>query len=293
MLKKYFGPLVAPWMYTLARATNNKRLADAALEVDPYNLRPLNILGLPAQQNDVVAALRHASLLAARTSTADASKILRLVAHSRSQLRQDVIGLLAAGEKRGGYFVEVGVGDGESLSNTFLMEQSYDWNGLLCEPNRKFQETIVKRRKAKLERRAIYRKTGERLDFLADENLGELSRLVSAEGGDFHKRSGEVYTVTTVTLDEALLEAGAPRDIDFVSIDTEGSELAVLEGFDLSKWNVGMLVLEHNFDVQRRKKYAEVLVPQGYVSILSPVSGFDDWYVHRDYAPGFLNGLKH
>jgi hypothetical protein len=43
--------------------------------------------------------------------------------------------------------------------------------------------------------------------------------------------------------------------IDFISIDTGGNELETLEGFDLLKWKVKLLVVQNNFDEPYIKNY--------------------------------------
>ena len=47
-------------------------------------------------------------------------------------------------------------------------------------------------------------------------------------------------------LDSILEEVEFTKDIDFISIDTEGTELDVLKGIDLDVWNVKLLVVENN-----------------------------------------------
>jgi len=49
---------------------------------------------------------------------------------SNGQALQDFFVLIALGGKRKGYFLEIGASDGKSLSNTFLLEKEFDWNGV-------------------------------------------------------------------------------------------------------------------------------------------------------------------
>jgi FkbM family methyltransferase len=271
--------------------SRNKKLSKLAIAADPYNLRALNLVDLDPGHNTIVQRLRHITLISAAVDLDSAERLVQIHSRSRSQFHQDMLVLMATKEKQNGYFVEVGVGDGEFLSNTVLLEDEYGWKGLLCEPNVTFQSSIIERRKAMLEKRAIYRTDGEELQFLADDAIGELSRLVDAEGSDAHKRAGKTYSVYTTTLDQALEAANAPDVIDYVSIDTEGSEVAVLDGFNLSRWKVGIITIEHNNDRARRKEFASRLEPYGFVQVLKSVSGVDDWYVNRDYAPDFVAAL--
>ena len=52
------------------------------------------------------------------------------------------------------------------------------------------------------------------------------------------------------TLDSILAEQGAPKIIDFLSIDVEGSEMAVLEGLSLDKYDIKTLCIETFDDPQ-------------------------------------------
>src|SRR3712207_7179394 len=57
---------------------------------------------------------------------------------AKSQFGQDAFVLAVLGERTGGYFVDVGAGDGVNPSNTHLLEAAFGWRGLLVEPNPAF-----------------------------------------------------------------------------------------------------------------------------------------------------------
>jgi len=58
--------------------------------------------------------------------------------------------------------------------------------------------------------------------------------------------------------------------VDFVSIDTEGTELNVLKGFDLVKYNPKVLLIENNYndtDVEEYlKDFGYIKVKRNYVN---------------------------
>ena len=62
------------------------------------------------------------------------SELLQYFGKSKSQIRQDLFVLSHLGFKKNGFFVEFGATDGVSLSNTYLMENLFEWNGILAEP---------------------------------------------------------------------------------------------------------------------------------------------------------------
>ena len=63
-----------------------------------------------------------------------------------------------------------------------------------------------------------------------------------------------------------------------MSIDTEGSEFAILNAFDFDRWRFGALTVEHNFLPQREAIHT-LLVSHGYTRVLAHISKQDDWYV--------------
>jgi FkbM family methyltransferase len=64
--------------------------------------------------------------------------------------------------------------------------------------------------------------------------------------------------------------------IDFVSIDTEGTELDVLMGFDINRWSPKLFVIENNFG---ESKFLEYLEGFGYE--FSERIGVNDFFVKR------------
>lgn len=217
--------------------------------------------------------------------TAFLALLSRFTSRHKSQLGQDVFALAMNGFRRQGYFVEVG----EHLSNSYLLEREYGWNGLLIEPNPANHATLHAR-KAALVVKAAWKQSGERLTFHATTASG-LSTLAGVTPGDLHDRSQfEAIEVEAMTLDDILAEAGAPRVIDYMSIDVEGAETAVLDGLSLDKWDVRALTLEHNNDKQRLAEFDRRLVKHGLVRVLEIVSDFDAYYARPECLEAWRRG---
>jgi hypothetical protein len=73
-----------------------------------------------------------------------------------------------------------------------------------------------------------------------------------------------------------------------MSVDTEGSELAILEEFDFSRWRPRIMSVEHNW-TDARGAIASLLEARGYRRLLRSVDYCDDIYLDTELA--LLKGL--
>jgi len=206
--------------------------------------------------------------------------ILDFLEGSRSQLRQDLFTLAELDFKRNGFFVEFGATNGVDLSNTHLMEKEFQWRGILAEPARCWHADLKKNRSCLIDTRCVWKVSGAKLEF-CEVDEPELSTIGAFSRADRHwqKRSKRrTYDVETVSLADLLDEHGAPRLIDYLSIDTEGSEYEILKDFDFERYRFNVITCEHNFTANREKLHT-LLTRNGYVRKLIGISEFDDWYV--------------
>lgn len=205
-----------------------------------------------------------------------------LLSDSKSQLRQDLFVLSELGYKNNGFFVEFGATNGIDLSNTYLLEKKYGWTGILAEPAKVWHTDLQKNRNAKIDMRCVWKVTGESLLF-NETNYAELSTIATLSSADHHAKSrenGKSYDVQTVTLMDLLEEHNAPTQIDYLSIDTEGSEFDILEKFDFQKYQIKLITCEHNFSPMRFKLDA-LFKKNGYIKKYEQLSQFDDWWVRK------------
>jgi FkbM family methyltransferase len=211
-----------------------------------------------------------------------AKKATNFFSLSKAQLHQDLIALIFSDFKTGGFFVEFGATDGRRFSNTHLLEKSFNWNGILAEPGRNWHSSLRVNRSAIIETRCVWKTSGESLEF-NETAVGELSTLEMFSSGDMHadaRLSGNRYYVDTISLEDLLKINDAPQHVDYLSIDTEGSEFEILSNFDFGKYSFGFITCEHNF-TQSREQVFELLTANGYVRVLENMSQFDDWYLHN------------
>ena len=210
----------------------------------------------------------------------DVTPALRNLANSQSQLRQDLFVVTVLRALRGGYFVEFGATNGVRLSNTYLLETNYDWRGIVAEPALMWRNDLEANRDCVIDFRCVWSASGEILEF-NEVQEGELSTVDCFSGNDRHavlRKFGKKYPVETVSLVDLLRQHNAPRNIDYLSIDTEGSEFEILRGFDFDEYCFRVITVEHNFGEQRDNIYS-LLTRNGYVRVYEELSLFDDWYL--------------
>lgn len=205
-----------------------------------------------------------------------------LLRHSKSQLGQDLLGLSVSGLDKPGYFVEFGAADGVALSNSHILEKQFGWNGILCEPSTGWHEALKENRSSVIDTRCVYSVSGDKISF-SENYLGELSAITSyadPNSNGILKRTTSSYEVETISLLDLLNGHNAPKFIEFLSVDTEGSEFEILKNFDFQRYRFGAICVEHNF-ADTREKINGLLTSNGYVQVHKDLSDFDDWYVQE------------
>ena len=157
---------------------------------------------------------------------------------------------------------------------------------MLAEPALVWREALTLNRKCKTDYRCVSTHSGGYVDFL-EVAAPELSGLAEyANSGDWASeirlKQSESYQVETVSLSDLLDQHDAPSEIGYLSIDTEGSELAILESFDFARRKIYLITVEHNYSEPARTRMSSLLADQGYRRKYANISQWDDWYVLSD-----------
>ncbi len=254
-------------------------VGDIGGQIDPETDAKIAVL------KSEVGLLRHQLMLAQTRGQLDASSadeqdfqesISRM---SVSQLGQDLWVLERTGFKKGGFFVEFGATDGISLSNTYLLEREFAWQGILAEPHPGYFKELQSNRECQLVPACIGGRSGDEVEFLlADEFSGMLHHRDRDSNADrrsaYAQFSDNILKLHTISLDEFLEQNGAPKKIDYISVDTEGSELEILMSFPFEKWDVRNWTIEHNFTGDREPIF-KLMTSHGYQR---REVDWDDWY---------------
>jgi FkbM family methyltransferase len=233
------------------------------------------IYGLKNKENE---SLRNSELLKFVGSC------FKLAEHSESQNYQDVWAIHENGFKTNGFFVEFGATDGITGSNTYMLEREYRWSGILAEPNPVWHEQLRHNRSCHISEECVYVASGQTVEFTTTEDPA-LSTIkgfgLDDEFKDVRKNAPSVK-VQTITLVDLLNAYDAPEVIDFLSIDTEGTEFGILNAFfqQNTKYKIRAITVEHNFTPMRDKIHA-LLASNGYTRKFTEISRWDDFYVRE------------
>jgi len=177
-------------------------------------------------------------------------------------------------QKKNGFYVDVGSNDGRSVSNTYDLEKSKNWSGILIEP---IMHVHFRSRQI----RSLQKNQFVNCALVSHDFEGETVKLlysglmtVMVEGSEFKSEywanvgsqflsRGEVVQATwssARTLDSVLSEFNAPTRIDLLSIDVEGSEMQVLNGTNFSKYVFDYILIETDLN----SKAFKFLTQKGY-----------------------------
>ena len=150
-----------------------------------------------------------------------------------------------------GFFVEVGANRPQQRSQSWHLEQ-LGWTGVLVEPQPDLARELRSLRAAKVFAVACSspQNAGRRMQLHVAGPLSALDRHRMAPGA----APDRVIEVPVRTLDDILIEAGAPVEFELLSIDVEGHELEVLDGFDFARWRPRLVLLEdHVADLAKHR----------------------------------------
>ena len=191
--------------------------------------------------------------------------------------------------KQGGTFLEIGGYDGITGSNTYYLEKHLNWNGIIVECNPTLVEKCRQSRNCYICDKALYETDNDELVFTiprgdeivgGKEQLGGIKSQLKPESLEAFKRSYkecEDIKVKTININ-TLLESRKIYNIDYVSLDVEGSELSILKTWNFAKHKVKFLTIEHGNVSHYQKSINSLLTSRGFK--LHRNNRWDDEYIY-------------
>ena len=167
-----------------------------------------------------------------------------------SQAYQDIFVLMVLNGKKNGNFIEIGAMDGIEISNTYLLEKQFDWNGISIDINN-------------------IRKSFDKYD--------RKSNLV-------------IQNALEINYKDLFIKNNMPQNIDYLQLDIEPPEntLECLKKIPFSDYTFSVITYETEayYSSNRIKEESRhILKSQGYLLLAGDVCNhgndpFEDWYVH-------------
>jgi FkbM family methyltransferase len=194
-------------------------------------------------------------------------KVLEKLKHeklkTKSQFNQDLFVLEHHNHKKNGFYLEIGVHDGENISNTSLLDQEYNWKGVCIDPfmsgmkNRSCQQFNV-----------ALGSTPGKTQFRLGGGLSGIDKFVTSEKDNkmwaSKAKNFEKTTVNVRTPEDVFKEANMPHIIDYLSLDVEGAEMDILKSFPFDTYCIKYATIETNNNKEKEKELEEFMRKYGY-----------------------------
>ena len=208
-------------------------------------------------------------------SLTDTLKDSKILYESKSETGQDFFALAANKFKTEGTFLEFGAYDGVNFSNTYLLEKRFGWTGVLIDPIPSHYESMKLNRKCKCIHAAV---TAENESFvnILESPASNLSKLA-----DKKSLLNKIHKVQAFTLTEILDEYFPAKSLDFLSIDTEGNDLDILESINFNNYMINAICVEHNNRIGS-EKIINHMKNSSYDLTWSEYSKNDYWFIRRN-----------
>ncbi len=167
--------------------------------------------------------------------------------------------------ERMGFYVDIGCGQPHVISNTYLF-YTFGWRGLCIDANDEHAPAWATHRPRDIfVCQAIGKENGTATFFRSATTNWGMAALgdTPPEGGKFQPG----IRVPVRRLEEVFAEHLADQDIDFMTIDVEGSEEGVLASNDWSRWRPRVILVEcrgFSFDAPRILPAVRVVIDQNY-----------------------------
>jgi len=186
-----------------------------------------------------------------------------------------------------GVCIDVGAFAPFWLSNSWLFEYN-NWYTYCIEPNPNCIQELNTYRKNVLDY-ACSNYNDDDVEFFIFSNttVGEAggTGLINHDDAWVKTLYKESVLVKVRTLDWLLENVIKVDKIDFLSIDVEHNEVAVLKGINLEKWKPTVVAIESLSD-DEQKQQSDILIPNGYRLVRRIV--FNDIYILDSYYESFV-----
>jgi len=164
------------------------------------------------------------------------------------------------GRRRPGYYIEIGAFDGKKKNSTIILEQS-GWDGVCVEPTPASYAQLVSNRKCRCENVAIWKERGF-TEFAVYDNSPAWNGITETLD-EYHLN--KIHEATKIIVPTRTWnDLNLPKKIDYLQIDVEGAELAILDCIDWNTQRISYICIEDNASKTGDKTYYNYMESLGY-----------------------------
>lgn len=158
-------------------------------------------------------------------------------------------------EPHRGIFLDIGSWDGMDISNTYMLEKKRDWRGLLVEPISSKAEESKHNRWSTTWNGCVWDKNTT-VPFMHIDGYSEMLSAIQGAAHPLHiartqgeinqhKQKVETLNLPCMTLNE-VMKSHNIKQADFLSLDAQTAELAILKAYDPIANPIKVIVLDTN-----------------------------------------------
>ena len=162
-----------------------------------------------------------------------------------------------------------------------MLSRLFGWKGILAEPNPDvFERCKINRKTDVCKNDLIFNKSAVDIDFCISGQLSTINEYVENDNMQTERKNNasKIIKLKSKTLLEFLDENNAPLIIDFLSIDTEGSEFEILSVFNFNRYRINVICTEHNNNLIQKEKLSNLLKNNGYSEIVFEQNSIDSFF---------------
>lgn len=212
-------------------------------------------------------------------------------AEYKSQIEQDrYLNETFFHNKKNGVFIDIGAYDGKDHSNTYFFEKDLEWSGICFEPLPHAFAQLKQNRNCICVNACVAPQDGivnffevlgapDMLSGIVNtydpRHLERLKHEVATRGGSY-----SIKQIPSVNFNKVLAEHGISY-VDYLSMDTEGSEMEILRSIDFDTVYIYAITVENNY---RDPEMRQLLESKGFTYI-GYIANQDDVYINSKEHP--------
>lgn len=188
-------------------------------------------------------------------------------------------------EKKQGVFLDIGAHDGVDKSNSYFFEKHMGWTGICVEPIPEIYELLKSNRNCICINAGISDENGKAnfwrisgysemlsglVENYSEQHKTRIEKELKKHGGNLEVIEIDIFDVNT------LLKSNQTINIDYCTIDVEGSEEKILKVFDSKDIDIKVFTIENNY---QSKSLRLLMKDKGY-KLHSKIE-FDDVFVKK------------